>query len=356
MKSIYRRIPVILLTCVSLFILAGCGQNETKADQAPLVKTSVVGNHDVNATANSFAGIIKNRNETPLSFQTGGRVIAKYVEIGSSVQAGQVLAEINQSDMADQITKAEGSVSAAQAQYDLASTNYQRYQQLYDQEAISRLQLDQAEQAYKVAEAQLSQAKASLSTSQNQFTYTRIIAPSDGTITASSLEVGQVVGAGQVVATLAVGHEPEAVIALPEQELGHIKVGSQAEVGFWALPDIRTPAVVREISPIPDPATRTYTVKLSLPNPPEALRLGMTATVYFTDQVKPSFTIPLTALVKTETGNAVYVIKDGTAVLTPITTGKFDANSIEVLKGLEKGDRIITAGTNKLKTGMKVRV
>ena len=95
-------------------------------------------------------------------------------------------------------------MAAAQSQYDLAATNVQRYRQLYAEEAISQLQLDQMENSYKVAAAQLAQAQANVQTSANQQNYTQLTAPADGIITAASIEVGQVVAAGQTVGTIAV--------------------------------------------------------------------------------------------------------------------------------------------------------
>jgi len=99
--------------------------------------------------------------------------------------------------------------------------------------------------------------------SNNQNSYTTLIAPDSGIITALNVEVGQVVAAGQAIGTLAAGHEPEAVIALPEQEMSKIHPGSTATITFWALPDVKVQGIVREISPVPDPVARTYIAKPS---------------------------------------------------------------------------------------------
>lgn len=392
----WRRLPVMLTVGVMLTVLAGlvggCGSDKQAATQPPLVKTVVVGTASTNGDG-SFGGTIRNRNETSLAFQVGGRVIAKNVTIGDMVQAGQVLATLNQSDMANQITNAQGAVTAAQSQYDLAATNVNRYRQLYAQQAISQLQLDQAENAYKVAAAQLQQAQASLSTSQNQYGYTQLVAPSDGIITAWTLEVGQVVAAGQSVGSMAVGDEPEAVIALPEQLLGSVTVGTPASITFWALPGVTVQGTVREITPVPDPVARTYTVKIALQNPPATVRLGMTASVSFTGAKASQVSIPLTALVgpndaartNGKDGNStatsdtmnqgvvhpvtgqgdgqpnkggkaqVFVVRDGKVHLVTITTGSFGNDSITVIDGLKVGDRVVTAGTDKLTDGEAVR-
>lgn len=392
---------MIAVSCMlmALVVLAsGCSSDKQADTQPPLVKTITVGTTNADGDGN-FGGTIRNRNETSLAFQVGGRVIAKQVTIGDTVKAGQVLATLDQSDMADQITNAQGAVTAAQSQYDLAATNVNRYRQLYAQQAISQLQLDQAENAYKVAAAQLQQAQASLSTSQNQYGYTQLVAPSDGIITAWTLEVGQVVAAGQSVGSMAVGDEPEAVIALPEQLLGTVTVGTPASITFWALPGVTVQGTVREITPVPDPVARTYTVKISLQNPPNTVRLGMTASVSFTGTKASQIHIPLTALVgSTDTANAtgneaviqgdkangnsttlsqdvvhpvtgngdarpttggkakVFVVRNGKAHLVTITTGSFGQDSVTVIEGLQVGDHVVTAGTDKLTDGEAVRL
>lgn len=350
-----REIKFCLLLLSSILLLAGCGSTNTTKEDIPLVKTTVIG-MSADDTSNTYPGTIKNRNETALSFQVGGRIIAKNVQIGDRVQAGQVLLAINQSDLADQVSNAQGAVAAAKAQADLTQTNLARYRTLYAQQAISRLQLDQAETNYKAASAQLAQAEASLSTSQNQLGYTQITAPSDGIITAVNVEVGQVVAAGQTVATIAVGNEPEAVIALPEQMLSQVAINTPARVTFWALPGVTANAFVREITPVPDPTSRAYTVKLTLPDPPAKLQLGMTATAVFADDKANVIVIPLTALLKNDKGSAVYVVKNETASLVPVTTGNMLENSVEITSGLHQGDRIITAGIDKLADGEKVRL
>ena len=206
-----------------------------------------------------------------------------------------------------------------------------------------------------VGDAQLQQAQASLNLSSNQNSYTNLTAPDTGIITAFNIEAGQVVAAGQSVGTLAAGHDPEAVIALPEQELSKIHVGSPATITFWALPNVTVQGVVREISPVPDPVARTYTVKITLQNAPKEVQLGMTVNANLSTTDSTNISIPLTALVKDSNGNnAVYIIRDKKAHLVPIKTGEFGKNSVIVTSGLAKGDIVITAGTQQLQEGTAV--
>ena len=176
-----------------------------------------------------------------------------------------------------------------------------------------------------------------------------MVAPDSGIITALNVEAGQVVAAGQAIGTLAAGHEPEAVIALPEQEMSKIHPGSTAIISFWALPDVKVQGIVREISPVPDPVARTYTVKITLQNPTKEVQLGMTINAILNQTDTTDISIPLTALVKDKQG-----IRDKKAHLVPIQTGEFGNNSVIVKNGLAKGDIVITAGTQQLQEGTAV--
>lgn len=349
-----RVIATIGALLIGTAVISGCGSEKPPEDTSLKVRTITIGEESGTTNA-GYSGTIHNRTETNLAFQIGGRVLNKFVNVGDSVQAGQVIAQINGSDTAAQVQNSEGAVKAAQSAFELAETNAKRYRELYAQQAISKLQLDQAENQLNTASAQLQQAQAGLNLSSNQSSYTNLTAPDTGIITALNLEAGQVVAAGQSIGTLAAGHEPEAVIALPEQELSKIHVGSPANITFWALPNVTVQGVVREISPVPDPVARTYTVKITLQNPPNEVQLGMTVNANLTTTDTSNITIPLTALVKDSNGNnAVYIIRDKKAHLVPIKTGDFGQNSVIVTSGLAKGDIVITAGTQQLQEGTAV--
>ena len=349
-----RVIATIGALLIGTVVISGCGSEKPPEDTSLKVRTITIG-EESGTTSAGYSGTIHNRTETNLAFQIGGRVLNKFVNVGDVVEAGQVIAQINGSDTAAQMQNAEGAVKAAQSAFELAETNAKRYRELYAQQAISKLQLDQAENQLNATAAQLQQAQASLNLSSNQNSYTNLTAPDTGIITALNLESGQVVAAGQSIGTLAAGHDPEAVIALPEQELSKIHVGSPATITFWALPNVTVQGVVREISPVPDPVARTYTVKITLQNAPSEVQLGMTINANLTTTDTSNITIPLTALVKDSNGNnAVYIIRDKKAHLVSIKTGDFGQNSVIVTSGLAKGDIVITAGTQQLQEGTAV--
>lgn len=356
----------MFLCLVFLMALAGCGDEETAAEKDPLVKTQTITLGNSNA-ADSYPGTVKGRYETNLSFQVGGQILSRSVQAGSVVQAGEVLMTIDQRDVAQQLNQATAQRVAAQAQLDLARNNLSRYSALYDQEAIAASVLDQYQTAYDAALATYNQAAAAEAQVQNSMGYTSLTAPFGGIISAVNAEAGQVVSAGQTVLTIVQPQELEVEIAVPESRIADITLGTNAELSFWSLNNSTVTGTVREISPMADSITRTYKVRISLPNPPAGLQLGMTATALVasgtvqastqdTDNTASAALIPLSAIYQTGDTPQVWLVSpDLTLALQPVQVEALDKNNVLVY-GLKAGDIVVTAGVHKLREGTKVRL
>ena len=336
-------------------ILSGCGQQAQQAQEDQLVKTQTIGSEAAGTTAGTYSGTVKGRYQSNLSFQAGGRITARNVQLGSQVHAGDVLMTVDPKDVAQAVNQTQAQVDAAAAQLQLAQSNLTRYQQLYDMDAISASVLDQYQTAYDQASAQYDQAVAAQTAQQNQLSYTQLTADADGVISAVSAEVGQVVAAGQTVVTLVHSGDLEVQVNVPENKVADFPVGKQVAVSFWALQNQQVAGVVREVAPMADAASRTYQVNISLPNPPDGMQLGMTATVANgTEEV--AAVLPLSAIYQTGDTPQVWVVgKDKTLSLKDITVQDFGDNSVKVT-GLTKGDVVVTAGVHMLSEGQKVRV
>jgi len=178
-------------------------------------------------------------------------------------------------------------------------------------------------------------------------------AGADGVVSNIAAEEGQVVAAGQTVLTLTQEGEREIEIAVPESRLSEIVVGMPAAVSLWATGAMLS-GYVREISPVPDAASRTYTARIALTNAPDDLPLGMTARVHLTEKAAAAAVIPLSALYQTGDQAGVYVVEDGVVHLQPVTVTAFYANDA-VVDGLAQGAVIVTAGVHQLREGEKVR-
>lgn len=321
----------------------------------PTVKTMCINNNH-SSTNYNYAAEVRPRQEIKLSFQVSGKINEKNVQLGSSVQAGDIILALDPQDLGLNLTSNAEQVNAAQAQLKLATSNLQRYRQLYAMEAISRAQLDQYEANYSTAIANSQQLTSQYQTAQNQLNYTRLKAPIAGTVTSIDAENGQFVTPGQILVTLATTQELEVEVQIPEHRLNEFQQAKTIQVSFWAQPELLVTGKTREISPTANPATRTYQARISLLNPPASIKLGMTATVQLADiQTSTNTTqlIPRTAIYQTKDRPHVWLITNDTAYLQAITIKNFINEQAEVI-GLTPGDVIVTAGVHKLIPGQKV--
>lgn len=345
-----QRFYLTVILAAALSVLSGCGSNTAEV-QPPLVRTMTVG--DASSTETGYSGTVRGRYETRLAFQVGGQILSRNVDAGAHVRAGDVLMVIDARDVQQQANATGAGVAAARSRYELARTERARYEELYAAQAISAAMLDQYRTNERAAEAAYRQAVAQDATSRNALGYTNLIAGADGVVSNIAAEEGQVVAAGQTVLTLTQEGEREIEIAVPESRLSEIVVGMPAAVSLWATGAMLS-GYVREISPVPDAASRTYTARIALPNAPDDLPLGMTARVHLTEKAAAGAVIPLSALYQTGDQAGVYVVEDGIVHLQPVTVTAFYANDA-VVEGLAQGAVIVTAGVHQLREREKVR-
>ena len=352
-----KLIAILLSILLMASLLSGCGKdNEEQKPQ--LVKTQQVGEHDINVEG-TYTGTVRGRYETNMSFQVGGRILNRNVQVGDHVNSGDVLMTIDPRDVVQQSNQGDAQVAAAKAQLDLAQSNLSRYQQLYAQEAIPAMVLDQYQTAYDSALAQYNQAVAGAATGHNALGYTALVASASGVISSVTAEAGQVVGAGQTVLTLVQTNELEVEINIPENHLGDVELGKTVQVSFWALKGVNVNGTVREISPMADSVSRTYKVRISIPNPPKGMNLGMTASVKVSEAKNSAIgaMMPLTAIYQTGSDAQVWVVdtSDNTVHLKKIFFEDIGRNSVRVT-GLSSGDIVVTAGVHKLHEGQKIKL
>jgi len=284
-------------------------------------------------------------------------VIARQVEIGSVVKRGQVLMQIDPRDLQLSQSQANASVNAAASNLSLAKAEYERYRELRQKNFVSQAVLDAKEAAYKSALANHEQSNAALNIATNQNSYANLVADADGVVTALQAEAGQVVAAGTPVVQLARTGEKEARISIPEDQVELVRQVKEMQVRIWANQALVLRGQLRELSPVADPATRTYTAKISISNAPPEVRLGMTATVSFiTKANKNLIRLPLTALLNEKNQTSLWVIENGVVKSVPVQVGGVMGNEVVIASGVNAGQMIVTAGVNTLRPGQKVKV
>ena len=185
-----KRLTSLLLVCGLLLLLAGCGAQQEAAKRPPLVKTTVLGAAD-GAQADTYAGTVRGRYETHLAFQVGGQILARNVDVGSRVQAGDVLMVIDAKDVVQKANQGDAAVASARAQLSLAQANLSRYSELYQEQAVPAAVLDQYQTSYDAAFAAYQNALAEAAQGHNALGYTNLTAGASGVISSISAEEGQ---------------------------------------------------------------------------------------------------------------------------------------------------------------------
>jgi RND family efflux transporter MFP subunit len=306
-----------------------------------------------------FAGEVRARVESRLSFRVGGKLLLRQAEIGQRVRAGQVLAQLDPQDYRLAADAIRAQLQVALTNRDLAEAEFRRYKDLKEQNFVSGAELERREATLKAANAQVEQVRAQLSVQGNQSAYATLVADVAGTVTAVDVEAGQVVSAGTPVVRIAQDGPRDVVFAVAEDRLADITPGSAVEVRRWSV-ETRLKGKVREIAALADPATRTYQVKASLEGG-ETPPLGSTVSVApraLSAKGLAAIKLPTSALKQDGKGSAVWVFDPATMTVRsqPIEIVAADGNEVVVASGLAPGMQVVVAGVHVLSPGQKVTV
>jgi len=337
--------------------LAGCKPESVPVEIRP-VRTTVVDPKPVDDHRQAV-GEVKPRYESDLSFRVAGKLVSRRVDVGAAVKQGDTLATLDVQDYQNKLRSAEADVSAAEAALVEAQSTEDRLAKLLKNGWTPRATYDTALHNLRAAEAKLAAAQASLALTHDQLNYTELKAEFDGVITAVGAEAGQNVTAGQMVVKLARLSDKDGVYNIAETALVDRR-SDDTEVIVWPLsnPELTIEGVVREISPVADSTTRTYTVKVTLKNPPPQIRFGMSIGGRWKGSPGLVVALPLSVLFEKNGSPAVWVFdqQSASATLKPVTVARYDADIVVIASGLAKGDTVITAGINTLREGQKVRL
>lgn len=352
MKTLPRSLVWLVLP-----LLAACGSKEAAAPAARPVLVEVVGQQ---GSGQAFAGEVRARQESVLAFQVPGRLVARHVDAGAVVRAGQVLAELDASDYRLQASAAQAELAAAEAELARVRDDLARFQALSADQLVSRSSLAAQEAAFTAARARTDAARANLAVTRNQAGYAQLRAPADGVVASRQAEVGQVLAAGQPVLTVAADSGREVLIALPESRVAEFAVGQPAEVELWSAPQRRLPAEIREIAAAADPATRSYAARVALaPAVADQAGLGQSARVYIAPPSGQALSVPLAAVQGLPgTSDAHVLVVDpasGSVSQVAVQVQRWGSERAELAAGLQPGQWVVAAGGHLLRAGETVR-
>ena len=351
-----RQISPLILSVLAAAVLAGCSKPAEKTEDIRPVRAIVLASSDVDVNA-EFSGEVRARVESRLGFRVGGKIVARKVDVGTLVKHGQVLMQLDPQDLQLSQAQALAGLRAAETNRDLAKAELKRYQELRSKNFVSQAVLDAKDSTYKAAQANVDAAQAAYRGQSNQAGYASLVSDVDGVVTAVDAEVGQVVQPGTPVVRVARQGEKEIVIGLPEDKVETLRRVPDVQVRLWADPKNTVAGKIREISPVADPSTRTYTVKVAIPDSLAEAKLGMTAVVQFASKTAtPQIKVPLTALYYEKSASSVWVVDGGVVKLVPVTIAGAAGNDIVLGSGVKAGQTVVTAGVNLLKPGQKVKI
>ncbi|MFA7227844.1 MAG: efflux RND transporter periplasmic adaptor subunit [Melioribacteraceae bacterium] len=294
----------------------------------------------------NLVGTITANNDVNIISETSGKVTAVFAKVGDYKQAGSVLFQVD-----DELKKA--AYMSAEANYEKAKKDYERFQSLYQQKSVSDSQLDQVKLGAAVAESQYIMAKRQLSDTQ-------IKTPISGYITARYVDIGSMVqGAPQatLVANIVDIGRLKVKLNIPENDAFLTKVGDEVSVSVDVYPGLKFKGRIESISSKGDEA-HTFPVEIVISNErANPLKAGMFARVEFVSlKNRESIVVPREALVGSVKQPQVFVVENGIAKLRSLTVGSQSGIYIQVLQGLMAGETIVVNGQNNLVDNLKVEI
>jgi RND family efflux transporter MFP subunit len=340
-------------------LVAGCkGEAASREETVRPVKVAVVAAAPKGRTL-TYSGVVRPRIESAIAFRVPGKIVARSVNVGDRVDVGDVIARLDEIDLKLAENAARASVASARSRRDVAKDNLDRAKVLLPKAIISQAAYDTRRNELDAAEAALDTAEAQLRQAVNAVGYATLRADKAGLVTAVTGEPGQVVSAGQTVISLAEAGHTEIAVAVPEQDAGHLTIGQPAKVTRWAGPRVTLEGRIREIAGQADPASRTYAVRIAVHEPPQAMRLGMTATVALAIGEGPApLVVPLAALTEGDGGTAAFVVDTASRSVRKraVIVAGVGEHGVQIADGLRAGETVVTAGVQFLRDGMRIRL
>jgi RND family efflux transporter MFP subunit len=352
----------ILLAATIAALLAGCGQNKPTAEAPRPVRTAEL-RYDAAGETNRYFGAVHARYEVDQAFRVGGKVMQRRVEVGQSVREGDVLAVLDDTDYRLAEEAARQQLIAASTQAKQAESDRQRLSALRVDGSVSTSDDEHAQSGEHKAKAAAEAEARNLELARNRLKYTTLRASQSGVVTAVRFEVGQVVPEGQPVISIADPGEPEIVVDVPEDQLTSFET-ARFSASLTSSPDNSFELALRELAPQAAAQTRTYRAKLK-PAGAQRLPLGASAMVSAQRAADgtPVAVIPANAITQANGQPAVWVVRAtrgtsvgesaGTVDLVPVTVHGYRNDEV-LISGPPAGERIVTAGVQKMSPGLRV--
>jgi RND family efflux transporter MFP subunit len=309
-----------------------------------------------------YTGLIEAWNKINITPDVGGKIAKIYVEEGDRVQEGQLLAELDTKATRLQLEQAQAGYAVAEANYKDAQRNVERMERLKSENAVSQQQYEQLKLAFDAADAQLQQARAALNLANHNLDVSIMKAPFSGVVASKNAEVGDVINPlmggfspSSGVLTLMDFSRVKIEIEVSSQEIARINKGMTALMRVDAFPDRVFPGRVSIVNLTADPMTRKFGVQITADNPELSLRPNTFGEVTLEVSThEDALVIPQSAVLE---NRYVFVAQDdNTVVRKEVTLGLQNTDMVEVISGIEVDDLIIVDGNYGLEEGSKIEI
>ncbi len=354
-----------------LVLLAACSSEKRTRLPAPETISGIALLTAQRATIPDYieaTGTVRAAESAQLASQVMGTITSVNVHEGDAVRRGQVLISIDEAQphaayqsASAGLQASQHAIAAADADYALAESTMQRYQMLYDKKSVSpheydevKAQLAAATARRDAAHANSSQAEAVVVEARTVMSFTKIRAPFNGLITAKLVDAGAMAAPGVPLLIVEDPSRFRLEAMLDESQIGAVRLGASIPVVLDSLGGEAITGKVVQIVPAADPASRTFTVKIDLPTNPQ-IRSGLFGRARFPRGERESTLVPQTALLHRGQLDAIYVVgKDEIASLRYVTLGKPSGSDVEVLSGLDSGERVVAQPADRELSGKRI--
>lgn len=347
---------VILIS--ALTIVASCREEPEPIPEPIRPVRVILAQSDPGGETVTLTGDIRAQETVTLGFRTSGRVLNRAVDVGDTVEPGQLLARLEDTTQRNAIAASQAEVLAAEGDADRAETDYDRNAQLLERGFNTQQRYDVALQTMRQARARADTARANLANAEEALAFTALYSDASGVVTAVGAEPGEVVAAGAMVVRMARDNGRDAVFDVPERLIQSADPTSQVRVALVSDTTEVAEGRVREVAPEADAVTRTFRVRVGLSDMPDSFRLGSAVTGSLDLAGLPATPLPATALTTVDGDPAVFIVDPETGIvdLRRVEIGRFDIAKVWVTEGLVDGETVVTAGVQTLRPGQEVRV
>lgn len=358
----YIKYAIAILVCSLIFV--SCNNTEKKKEEIiKPVRYEVVGTLN-SQKVRSYSGVALASNEIELSFRNSGIVSVLKAKVGQRVKKGDLLMKLDNVQAQLTYEQSESALKSAKSAMNTAKSSLERSRALYEKGSQSVSDYENAKNSFQSALDKFESAKRKKDIDQTQIDYGYIYAPKNGVLASVDISINETASSGQVVAVLNAGTDVNVLVGLPENAINKVSVGMAVDINLSSIDQGEFKGAIIEVSPIVDPNTSTFPVKIDISKPTESIKPGMVANVSFTFGTANNsnqLVVPVKAVGEDGDGNFVMLIessdnKIGIVKKQKITLGELTNDGFVVTKGLSKGQLIATAGLQTLLNNQKVKL